>query len=75
MVTNKRNWYQQMDKDTKYHKDSKWQVQLPRSKWDSEDEEVSSTSAAKEEIEKPINKLHVSLNQRKYILIIRLIRT
>ncbi|XP_014470485.1 PREDICTED: trichohyalin-like isoform X2 [Dinoponera quadriceps] len=65
VVMNKRNWYQQMDRNTKYHKDSKWQVQLPRSKWDSEDEETSSTNVAKEEIEKPINKLHASLNQQE----------
>jgi len=61
-----RNWYQQINA-TKYHKDTKWQVtvQLPKSKWDSEDEEITSVSAKKEEIEKPINKLHISVVQRK----------
>lgn len=61
----KRNWYQQINA-SKCHKNTKWQVtvQLPRSKWDSEDEETS-VSAAKEEIEKPINKLHISVAQRK----------
>lgn len=65
-VQQKRNWYQQIN-TIKSHKDSKWQmtVQLPKSKWDSEDEEMSSISVAKEEIEKPINKLHASVNQRK----------
>lgn len=66
MVQQKRNWYQQII-TTKHHKDSKWQmtVQLPKSKWDSEDEEISSASAAKEEVEEPANQLHVSANQRK----------
>lgn len=65
-VQQKRNWYQQIN-TIKSHKDSKWQmtVQLPKSKWDSEDEETSSISVVKEEIEKPINKLHASMNQRK----------
>lgn len=60
-----RNWYQQINA-TKYHKD-KWQmtVQLPKSKWDSEDEEMTSVSTKKEGIEKPINKLHISVVQRK----------
>lgn len=62
----KRNWYQQIDKNTKYKE--KWPVQLPKSKWDSEDEETSSASVAKEKIDKPANELHVSLNQRKCIL-------
>ncbi|XP_019889605.2 trichohyalin isoform X2 [Ooceraea biroi] len=55
----KRNWYQQIN-SLKYHKDAKWQVpvQLPKSKWDSEDEEASSTSVIKEEIEKAANKLN-----------------
>lgn len=62
----KRNWYQHINA-IKYPKDTKWQVtvQLPRSKWDSEDEETISVSTAKEEIKKPINKLHVSVVQRK----------
>lgn len=64
-VQQKRNWYQQINA-IKYHKDTKWQmtIQLPKSKWDSEDEEMSSINVAKE-IEKPVNKLHVSMNQRK----------
>lgn len=40
-------------------------VQLPKSKWDSEDEEMISVNAKKEGIEKPINKLHISVIQRK----------
>ncbi|KAM0729813.1 Uncharacterized protein ACS0PU_003690 [Formica fusca] len=61
----KRNWYQQINA-TKYHQDTKCQVtvQLPRSKWDSEDEEMT-VSATKEEIKKPINKLHISVAQQE----------
>lgn len=64
-VPQKRNWYRQINA-TKY-KNDKWQVniQLPKSKWDSEDEETTSVSAAKEEIEKPINKLHISVAQQE----------
>jgi len=40
-------------------------VQLPKSKWDSEDEEMSGIDIAKEEIEKSVNKLQSSVNQRK----------
>ncbi|XP_067208133.1 trichohyalin-like isoform X2 [Linepithema humile] len=63
-VLQKRNWYQQIISTN--HKDTKWQVpvQLPRSRWDSEDEETSSI-LMKEDIKKPINKLHVSLNQQE----------
>lgn len=63
----KRDWYQQVNaikcKDTK----SQMSVQLPKSRWDSEDEEMSSISIAKEEIEEE-NKLpvtNVSVSQRK----------
>jgi len=61
-----RNWYQQIN-TTDYHKDASWQmtIQFPKSKWDSEDEEISSINIAKEEIEESVNKLHVSVNQRK----------
>lgn len=64
IVQQKRNWYEQIS--TIKYEDTRWQmtVQLPKSKWDSEDEEVSSISVAKEEVEKPV-KLHVSVNQRK----------
>lgn len=66
MVQQKRHWYQQIN-TIECHKDTtRWQtIQLPKSKWDSEDEEISSISVAKEEVEEPINKLHVSVNQRK----------
>lgn len=49
-------------------------VQLPKSKWDSEDEEISSISIAKEEVEE-VNKLpvtNVSINQRKLFFIIKI---
>lgn len=64
-VQEKRNWYQQIN-TTKRQKDTKWQmtIQLPKSKWDSEDEEMSSVNVTKEETEKPVNKLHVSVNQQ-----------
>lgn len=63
-VLQKRNWYQQINSIN--YKNTKWQVsvQLPRSRWDSEDEETASI-LTKGEVEKPINKLHTSLNQRK----------
>jgi len=65
-VQQKRDWYQQIN-TIKYHKNNRWQmtVQLPKSKWDSEDEEMSGINIAKEEVEKPISKLHVSVNQGK----------
>ncbi|KYM80481.1 hypothetical protein ALC53_09031 [Atta colombica] len=61
-----RNWYQQIN-TTDYHKDASWQmtIQFPKSKWDSEDEEISSINIIKEEIEKSVNKLHVSVNQQE----------
>lgn len=64
----KRHWYQQMNSTN--HKDTKLlPIQFPRSRWDSEDEETSSILTKEEiEIEKPINKLHVSLSQREWLL-------
>jgi len=65
IMQQKRNWYQQINA-IKY-KDTKWQmtVQLPKSKWDSEDEEMLSISVAKEEVkEKPVNKLSVNQQER-----------
>lgn len=62
----KRNWYQQINA-IEHHKDTTWQVttvQLPKSKWDSEDEETLSASVAKE-VENPANKLQVFTSQRK----------
>ncbi|XP_070525021.1 trichohyalin isoform X2 [Cardiocondyla obscurior] len=61
----KRNWYHEIN-TIKSPKDSKWQttIQLPKSKWDSEDEELSSINVAKKEVEKPINKLQVSINEQ-----------
>jgi len=66
VLQKQRNWYQQIN-TIDYHKDTNWQmtIQLPKSKWDSEDEEISSINVAKKEIKEPVNKLHVSVNQRK----------
>ncbi|XP_018395795.1 PREDICTED: trichohyalin-like isoform X2 [Cyphomyrmex costatus] len=65
-VQQKRNWYRQIN-TINYHKDTRWHmtIQLPKSKWDSEDEEISSINVTKEEIEKSVNKLHISINQQE----------
>ncbi|XP_025996734.1 uncharacterized protein LOC105198112 isoform X1 [Solenopsis invicta] len=65
-VQQKRNWYQQINA-IEHHKDTTWQVttvQLPKSKWDSEDEETLSASVAKE-VENPANKLQVFTSQQE----------
>lgn len=72
-VQQKRNWYQQINA-INYHKNKQMSIQLPKSKWDSEDEEISSISITKEEIEE-VNKLpvtDVSVSQRKSFLTIKI---
>lgn len=63
---NKRNWYQQIVKNTKCAKNIDWQVRLPKSKWDSEEDETLLTKVAKGGIEKQtIIKSHISPSPRK----------
>ncbi|XP_036146293.1 uncharacterized protein LOC105837289 isoform X2 [Monomorium pharaonis] len=63
-VQQKRNWYQQINA-IEHHKNNTWQmtIQLPKSKWDSEDEETPVSMV--KEVEKSANELHVSASQQE----------